>query len=540
MWRLAHEDVSGGAGPGALQCRSRPRGRRLRAQAGLELEPDRDLRRRPPRLVGQPERRHGVGHPHRHEHRGPPHHHRRRAPERRAEQRRPPRLRRQRAAGSVAVIRIFDRAPRALPRRRRAAPHDRAPSRGTSSSRPTAGAPSSPTAARTRSRSSTRTRERIIGDVNLRTSRCDDPDRATPLPAARPRRDAQQPRLYVTSFLVVHPRRRQAGRRQRPPGRRLPPDDQHASRRIRDYRPAQAIPLAPQVTGFTVDSNGDGTPDPTSAFPNQLQSIVIRGNRPTCPTSPPRPTGRCASTSTRRRSSTSSTASTACSVRRSAAKFLNLHLGARNPEPGKKKLFFANAWAIGFTTQCGRRLRPTSCRPAATCSSSSTSRPTARCSFTGRSATRRATSTSTTRPTRSTAGANAGKNPQGIAINTAGTRAYVQNFVSRNVSVVDLDDRQGHQGRSAPRPCRRPARRPSRSLVGRRDVLLARAATSTGRRGARCRRRAAVERGLAELRELPLQGPDRRRRLGLRRRPAQVRAAQRRRSTRATARSSGS
>ena len=29
----------------------------------------------------------------------------------------------------------------------------------------------------------------------------------------------------------------------------------------------------------------------------------------------------------------------------SAAKFLNLHLGARQPEPGKKKLFFANVWA---------------------------------------------------------------------------------------------------------------------------------------------------------------------------------------------------
>src|SRR5206468_10148595 len=37
-----------------------------------------------------------------------------------------------------------------------------------------------------------------------------------------------------------------------------------------------------------------------------------------------------------------------------------------------------------------------------------------------------------------TSGANAGKNPQGIVINTAGTRAYVANFVSRNVSVVDL------------------------------------------------------------------------------------------------------
>jgi cytochrome c peroxidase len=37
-----------------------------------------------------------------------------------------------------------------------------------------------------------------------------------------------------------------------------------------------------------------------------------------------------------------------------------------------------------------------------------------------------------------TQGASAGKLPQGIAVNPAGTRAYVANFVSRNVSVVDL------------------------------------------------------------------------------------------------------
>src|SRR5207237_6413710 len=37
-----------------------------------------------------------------------------------------------------------------------------------------------------------------------------------------------------------------------------------------------------------------------------------------------------------------------------------------------------------------------------------------------------------------TSGVNAGKNPQGIAINSTGTMAYVANFISRNVSVVDL------------------------------------------------------------------------------------------------------
>jgi YVTN family beta-propeller protein len=38
-----------------------------------------------------------------------------------------------------------------------------------------------------------------------------------------------------------------------------------------------------------------------------------------------------------------------------------------------------------------------------------------------------------------TSGLNAGKNPLGIVINHHGSRAYVTNYVSRNVSVVDLD-----------------------------------------------------------------------------------------------------
>jgi cytochrome c peroxidase len=37
-----------------------------------------------------------------------------------------------------------------------------------------------------------------------------------------------------------------------------------------------------------------------------------------------------------------------------------------------------------------------------------------------------------------TSGVNAGKNPQGIVINESGTTAHVANFVSRNVSIVDL------------------------------------------------------------------------------------------------------
>ena len=38
---------------------------------------------------------------------------------------------------------------------------------------------------------------------------------------------------------------------------------------------------------------------------------------------------------------------------------INLHLGARTPEAGKTKLFFANPWAIGFNgTHTGNTSEP--------------------------------------------------------------------------------------------------------------------------------------------------------------------------------------
>src|SRR5206468_12130079 len=54
-----------------------------------------------------------------------------------------------------------------------------------------------------------------------------------------------------------------------------------------------------------------------------------------------------------------------------------------------------------------------------------------------------------------TAGDHAGKNPQGIVINRMGTRAYVANFVSRDVSIVDLTaDKVIGTVRTAPLPPR--------------------------------------------------------------------------------------
>ena len=75
-------------------------------------------------------------------------------------------------------------------------------------------------------------------------------------------------------------------------GRRLPAERQQQARSgSAATAPRSKVTIAPQVTGFTVDSTGDGVPDPTSAFPNQMQSIVIRGNQAYLPNIAASPTG---------------------------------------------------------------------------------------------------------------------------------------------------------------------------------------------------------------------------------------------------------
>ena len=132
------------------------------------------------------------------------------------------------------------------------------------------------------------------------------PDTRPPLPAARHGGDAGQHQLYVTRFLSFTKAGRRAGRRQRQGGRRLPARHQH---RRRASSPAtsrpSAITLAPQVTGFTIDANGDGVPTRPRRSPTSCRASSFAATGPTCRTSRPRPAGRCGSTSTRRRSSTS-------------------------------------------------------------------------------------------------------------------------------------------------------------------------------------------------------------------------------------------
>ena len=348
-----------------------------------------------------------------------------------------------------------------------------------------------------------------------------------PLPAARPRgRPQQQPPLRH-ELPRVHPPRRQAGRRQRPPGRRLPVERRHGVRRHRRLPAREAdharaaghrLHRRPRRQRHARPDLGVPQPAPEHRDPR----------RPGVPAEHRRLAGRAAAlrrlhAGVRQHGQRRSAPARSATAR--PARFLNLHLGARDPEPGKKKLFFANAWAIGFTNQSGaglrlRRLgrqRPAREDPRRGRRAASRSRAT-------RDTTRYIDLNDPANP--ATAGANAGKNPQGIVVNAAGTRAYVANFVSRNVSVVDLrTDRVIKAIQTSP-PATDRLDRPGRERR-RRDVLLvARQLRPPGECGGVDERAPADER-LAVVLELPLQGPDRRRRLGVRHRAAQVRAAQR-------------
>ena len=192
----------------------------------------------------------------------------------------------------------------------------------------------------------------------------------SPLPAARPRGDEEQ--QAAASSRASSPSRRPGGKQADDNGRqgvvcRL--NISTSSKRIRGYRPASRVTLAPQVTGFTIDSTGDGVPDPTSAFPNQMQSIVIRGNQAYLPNIAASPNG-------------------PLRFNVDTQAFVNVLDGARSGNPGRRRREQVpepaprRAPARGRQEEAvlrqrlgdrvheagGRQQRRTWCRPAATCS----------------------------------------------------------------------------------------------------------------------------------------------------------------------------
>ncbi len=274
----------------------------------------------------------------------------------------------------------------------------------------------------------------VVGNVDLRNSSCNDPDRNRVFQPRGLAVTLNNDRLYVTRFLsFTH----EGGTQGSDDGKEGVVCELTIPANVATLPTvAGTVKLAAQATGFNIDSNGDTVADPTKAFPNQMQSIVIRDNQaylPNIAASPSKPLR--FNVDTQAFVNVLDNVATGTPVDASADKFINLHLGARDPEAGKTKIFFANPWAIAFTNQSGAGNAY-----AVSAGSDLLVKldvdATGTLSFTvDANTTRYIDLNDPNNP--DTAGANAGKNPLGIAIRNGDT-AYVMNYISRNVSVVDL------------------------------------------------------------------------------------------------------
>ncbi len=273
-----------------------------------------------------------------------------------------------------------------------------------------------------------------IGHLDLRNSLANDPDRGRHF---QPRGLAVTPdntKLYVTRFLSFTKAGGRQGDDLGKEGLVTVLDINTASTLISDYHVARNVTLAPRITGFKFPGLTNPPAPDTLAFPNQLQSIVIRGDRAYLPNIAASPTG-----PLRFNLDTHAFLNVVGGVTGTSPTDLtvtNLHLGARDPEPGKRRVFFANPWAMAFTSQSG---------VGAAYVVSAASDVLVKLNVDAAGGLAFTVDGDTTRyidlndPTNPGAsGANAGKNPQGIAITSDGGLAYVANFVSRNVSVVNL------------------------------------------------------------------------------------------------------
>jgi YVTN family beta-propeller protein len=275
---------------------------------------------------------------------------------------------------------------------------------------------------------------KIIGHIKLRNSLCNNPDHDRHFQPRGLAVTVDSNRLFVSSFLAFTKTGGRQGDDNGKQGLVCRININTASTNIADYKPLEAIRLASRITGFKIDKNNDTVPDNTSAFPNQLQSIVIRGNKAYLPNIAASPTG-----PLKFNVDTQAFVNIITGVNNADQqdwKAINLHLGARDPEPGKKKLFFANPWAIAFTNQSGAG-------NAYVVSAGSDLLVKVRVAADGTLS--NTVDADTTRyidlndpDDPDTSGFNACKNPLGIILNNAGNRAYVTCRVSGTVSVVNL------------------------------------------------------------------------------------------------------
>lgn len=274
----------------------------------------------------------------------------------------------------------------------------------------------------------------IVGSVDLRKSACnvDDQNRRFQPRGLAVTLDSK--RLYVARFFSFT----------KPGGVQGKDGDKEGVVCQLDIPAAAAVNDLPTVaTAVRVAAMDSGFKNPNGAaaisHPNQLQSIVVYRDQVYLPN-----IGAATAGPDRFNSSTMAHVNVIDNVNADGAgsdtptdaptKAVNLHLGARVPEAGKKKLFFANPWAIGFRNN-GGTVNAYAVSAGSDLLVKLNVDATGDLTFT--------VGVSTTRyidlndpNNAATSGANAGKNPLGIVIR--GDKAFVMNYISRNVSVVDL------------------------------------------------------------------------------------------------------
>lgn len=190
-----------------------------------------------------------------------------------------------------------------------------------------------------------------------------------------------------------------------------------------DQNVVGTIVLAPHDTGFTSDRTafGGGATDPVTAFPNQLQSIVLKNGRGYLPNIAASPQGPVKfDTDTQAFLSVFDTAAKS----ELSGGTINLNLAVKN-QTAAPKLFLANPWAIDFKHNANEGYVV-----------SAASNVLAKIALDNNGIPSVVTVPVT--ETNKVLTISVGKNPRGIVVNHADTRAYVMNFISRDVSAIDL------------------------------------------------------------------------------------------------------
>ena len=183
------------------------------------------------------------------------------------------------------------------------------------------------------------------------------------------------------------------------------------------------ISLAPHDTGFTADRRafGGGATDATSAFPNQMQSIVLKNGKgylPNVAAGPQAPVR--FDVDTQAFLSVFDTAT----QKELPGGSINLQAAVKN-QTATPKLFLANPWAIDFKHKSNEGY---------VVSAASNVVAKVRLSDGGVPEVVTLPDADKTRVLE----IQVGRNPRGIVVNNADTRVYVMNFISRDVTVIDL------------------------------------------------------------------------------------------------------